>query len=71
VVASHRHRTTGRVVVEAWAEERQLLQPLPDRLKAQTEGHDVPAAVIDLAAQRSSSAVVEAPILAEYEAVLG
>jgi transposase len=71
VVASRRHRTTGRVVVEAWAEERQLLQPLPDRLRAQTEGHDVPAAVIDLAALRSSGAVVEAPILAEYEAVLG
>src|SRR6266487_1280839 len=71
VVATRRHRTTGRVVLEAWAEERQLLRPVPERLQASTQGQDVPAPVIDLATLRSAGAVVESPELSDYEAVLG
>jgi len=70
VVATRRHRTTGRVVLEAWASERQLLRPVPERLTTRTEGEHVPAPVIDLVALRSAGAVVELPKLAEYEAVL-
>ncbi len=71
VVATRRHRTTGRVVLEAWAEERQLLRAVPERMLASTQGEHVPAPVIDLATLRSAGAVVESPELAEYEAVLG
>ena len=41
VVATRRHRTTGRVVLEAWASERQLLAPVPERLVASAQGQDV------------------------------
>ena len=71
VVATRRHRTTGRVVLEAWAEERQLLRPVPERLVASAQGQDVSAPVIDLVAIRGAGAVVESPVLADYEAVLG
>lgn len=73
VVATRRHRTTGRVVAEAWSQERQLLRPIPDRLLANRRGAGVqdPAQVIDLGALRNAGDVVEAPCLADYEAVLG
>jgi transposase len=38
VVARRRHRTTGRLVGEAWAEERQLLEPIPARVLARLTG---------------------------------
>lgn len=38
VVARHHHRTTKRVVGEAWAEERGLLTPVSARLLARFEG---------------------------------
>jgi len=38
VVAARRHRTTGRVVGEAWDEERALLTPVSRRLLARLEG---------------------------------
>ncbi len=34
VVGTRRHRTTGRIVAEAWAEERALLRPIPERIPA-------------------------------------
>jgi len=40
VVATRRHRTTKRVVGEAWAEERGLLLPVSGRLSARMEGQD-------------------------------
>ncbi len=40
VVATRQHRTTGRVVGEAWAEERGLLTPVSRRLLARIEGQD-------------------------------
>jgi transposase len=32
VVAGRRHRTTGRIIAEAWATERAVLRPIPDRI---------------------------------------
>jgi hypothetical protein len=40
VVAARRHRTTGRIVGEAWAAERGLLTPVSRRLLARIEGQD-------------------------------
>ena len=73
VVATRRHRTTGRVVAEAWSQERQLLGQIPDRVLAGCRGVGVraPTRVIDLGALRTVGDVVEAPPLADYEAVLG
>jgi transposase len=69
-VAARRHRTTGRIVLEAWAEERQSLRPIPRRLLAERAGTDAQGAVIDLAAARHVGAVVEDRELADYEAVI-
>ncbi len=38
VVGTRRHRTTKRVVAEAWAEERGLLRPIPERILASLAG---------------------------------
>jgi transposase len=38
VVANRRHRTTSRIIGEAWAEERAFLTPVPRRLLARLEG---------------------------------
>jgi transposase len=70
VVATRRHRTTGRIVLEAWAEERQSLRPIPRRLLAERAGGTAHAAVIDLAAARHAGEVVEGRSLADYEAVI-
>lgn len=40
VVAKRQHRTTGRIVGEAWIEERGLLTPVSRRLLARIEGQD-------------------------------
>jgi transposase len=40
VVATRRHRTTGRIVGEAWTEERPLLTPVSRRLLARMGGLD-------------------------------
>lgn len=73
VVATRRHRTSGRIIAEAWSQERQLLGQIPDRVLAGCRGAGVPAParVIDLGALRTAGDVVEAPPLADYEAVLG
>ena len=71
VVAPRRHRTTGRIVSEAWATERDLLGEIPRRILAGLRGAEVPAParVIDLGALRGAGEVVEAPCLDDYEAV--
>ena len=47
VVAQRTHRTTGRVIGEAWADERPYLVPVARRLVARAEGLEtVPALVI-------------------------
>lgn len=45
VHARRRHRTTGRVVGEAWADERALLAPVSRRLVARVEGAATPVPV--------------------------
>ncbi len=71
VVLVRRHRTTGRIVGEAWAEERAHLEPIPPRLLG--AGRVVPAtrpaSVIDLE-QRRRGEQVQVRDLAEYEVAL-
>ena len=43
VVATHRHRTTERIIGEAWAEERAFLTPVPRRVLARFEGLEIVA----------------------------
>lgn len=71
VVGARTHRTTKRVISEAWAEERELLRSIPERILASVRGADVatPARVIDLAALRNAGDVVDVPSLDDYEAV--
>jgi transposase len=38
VIGARRHRTTGRIVGEAWAEEQPLLRPIPRRIMASFAG---------------------------------
>jgi transposase len=69
VVLVRRHRTTQRIVGEAWAEEGPLLAPLPPRILAQLASTPLPApppVVIDLQ-QRRRGEHVEVRDLAEYE----
>jgi transposase len=69
VIAPRRHRTTGRVVAEAWAEERPLLRPIPARIlhattKAQVgSGCDDPSRVA-CAPVRASTGLVSAGAVA-------
>jgi len=68
VVLARRHRTTGRIVGEAWAEERAWLEPIPPRLLAAGPALATarPASVIDLE-QRRRGEQVQVRDLAEYE----
>ena len=71
VVARRRHRPTGRVVGEAWAQERELLEPLPARVLAQLAGPlsvVAPTQVVDLQ-QRMLGEHVQLRDLAEYDEV--
>jgi len=71
VVGARRHRTTGRIVADAWREEKEALRALPERLIASLAGRDVaPANVVDLAQVKAQGERVEARDLAVYEAVL-
>lgn len=72
VVAPRRHRTTGRVIGEAWEQERSLLREIPARITSGLQGERTgpPARVIDLSALRSAGDVVDGPDLADYEAVV-
>ncbi|HLF70027.1 MAG TPA: IS21 family transposase [Actinomycetota bacterium] len=68
IVGNHVHRTTGRVVREAWTEEVDHLRAIPERLLRQAFGNTVAAAnVIDLTRFRESGAIVEHRDLADYE----
>lgn len=69
VVVRRKHRTTARIVGEAWREERAQLTPIPSGVLAGLVGERPPTPigpVIDLAARRRGE-VVEARDLAEYE----
>ena len=69
IVLGRRHRTTKRLVGEAWAEERPLLRPIPARILNRL-GNSVivplPASVYD-ARLRELGEQVEVRDLAEYE----
>ena len=61
VVATRRHRTTGRVVGEAWAAERGLLTPVSRRLLARIEGQNTLVPLPDpVSASRMPAALGEA-----------
>ena len=72
VVLARRHRTTRRLVGEAWAEERALLSPIPGRVLAGLAG-DIAASpqavVVDLT-QRLLGEHVDVRDLDEYEVAL-
>jgi hypothetical protein len=67
VVLPRRHRTTGLVVAEAWAQEQSLLARIPERLIVEVEGQAVEATVIDLARLKAEGAVVEHRPLSSYD----
>jgi transposase len=73
IVLKRTHRTTGRIVGEAWDEERSILTPIPARILAGFSSHSgvppTPPSVIDLA-QRRAGEQVQQRKLAEYEVAL-
>ena len=70
VHAGRRHRTTGRVIGDAWAEEKPLLLPVSGRLIGRMEGLDtlvpVPTPVRPSHSHAADGEVVEARPLAAY-----
>jgi transposase len=76
IVAPRRHRTTARIVGDAWAEEKEVLRPIPPRVLSLLAGDDAlptpPCSlptVIDLE-QRRRGDQVQVRDLAEYEVAL-
>lgn len=73
VVLPRRHRTTKRIIAEAWEEERALLTPIPEHVLQRFAGDDATARaalhVVD-ATQRQLGETVEARALSEYEVAL-
>jgi transposase len=70
VVARRTHRTTGRIVGEAWDEERTHLEVIPARLTTLWSGRDIdPVNVIDIAAARDGGNTVEHRDLSAYARV--
>jgi hypothetical protein len=73
VVLRRRHRTTGQLIGSAWAAERPVLQPIPDRILVPlAAGQPLltpPAPVIDLMA-RLAGEHVDVRDLRDYEAAL-
>jgi transposase len=69
IVLPRRHRTTRRIIRDAWDEERPLLRPIPSRLLHHPADPTLPASVIDLAERRRGEQV-EIRNLAEYEVAL-
>ena len=68
VVLTRRHRTTGRIVGEAWVEERERLTPIAPRLLAGRADEFVrPASVVIDLEQRRLGEHVQIRDLAEYE----
>jgi transposase len=58
VVATRRHRTTERIVGEAWAEERAFLTPVPRRVLARFEGLGILPAAAPAPAPRPALTLV-------------
>ena len=74
IVSARRHRTTGRLIGDAWEEERPTLTEIPPRILAAQAGTDAVSpppctTVIDLEQHRRGERV-QARDLAEYEVAL-
>jgi transposase len=71
-VLSRRHRTTGRIVSEAWAEERRLLTPVPAHVLQRLAGEGEVRPVLNVvdAQLRRAGEVVEVRPLADYEVAM-
>jgi transposase len=71
-VLPRRHRTTKRMIGEAWAEERRLLTPVPRHLLERFAGEDAARPVLHVvdAAQRQLGDSVDVRPLSAYEVAL-
>lgn len=69
IVLPRRHRTTKRIIDEAWTEEGPLLRPVPARLLHAPGPALLPPSVIDLNERRLGEQV-EVRDLTEYEVAL-
>ena len=71
-VLPHRHRTTHRVVAEAWEDERRLLTPIPAHVFPRLAGEGEVRPVLDIvdAQLRRAGEVVEVRPLADYEVAM-
>jgi len=71
VVMPHRHRTTGRIVAEAWADEKPRLTPVPQHVLDRYAGDGVARPVLTVVdrSQRLLGDHVEVRSLHEYEVV--
>lgn len=69
VVATRTHRTTKRVIGQAWAEEQALLRPIPERIGSLVSGgaEALPSNVVDITRLRSAGECVEQRSLADYD----
>jgi len=72
VVMPRRHRTTKRVIGEAWRDERRLLTPIPEHVLQRFAGDGAVHPVLHVvdAAQRARGEHVEVRQLGEYEVAL-
>ena len=74
VVMKRRHRTTGRVVEQAWEEEAEHLRPIPGRLLARLGGATssvmTPSLTVVPTEQRRQGEQVQVRELSEYEVAL-
>ncbi|HBV94143.1 MAG TPA: hypothetical protein DEG26_05500, partial [Chloroflexi bacterium] len=71
-VLPRRHRTTQRIVSEAWAEERRLLTPVPTHVLQRLAGEGEVGPVLDIvdAGLRRAGETVEVRPLADYEVAM-
>ena len=71
-VLPHRHRTTHRIVAEAWEEERRLLTPIPAHVVPRLAGEGEVRLVLDIVDAQLGRAgeVVEVRPLADYEVAM-
>jgi transposase len=69
VIATRRHRTTKRIIGQAWNEERALLRPISERIHALVAGDGVvPASnVVRLSSLKHLGECVEQRSLADYD----
>jgi hypothetical protein len=71
VVSARRHRTTKRIVGEAWAQECSLLTEIPERLLQQAAGRVTERTnVVDITRVREAGATVEHRSLDVYGRVI-